>query len=425
MPEIKFSCPQCGQHIQCSEGYFGRKINCPNCQDSINVPGTPVSAAPPPPPPPPAPAPSPVKAAMHIAVSAEPPHAPPPAPEPLPMHKVQVGSPVAKKVLIAALAIIAIGAAGVFGYNYYQTQKGGGDSSKPKNTAAATPVATNTAPPELTAEEISQKADDLFLSLNTYSAKVKSVGTLDMSGLASTPGMESKMAAMLGNQTNEIEFTVKLGKTNYYLIECKGRFMSMPVQGGIWNCGAGDFILSGNKTYMKMPNRQTGQVMLLSMSGITAVGGMVGGFFEKDASQSKALTKESDETINGEECYVLSGVESGIKIREWVSKSSFLVLQTQMVLGSTDSAAPPTEGATPPAQNNRKRRNQRAETQQPAQPAAPQDPAAIMAAMKGTIIDTWTDIQTNQPMGTNEYKMAVPAGAKLTKMPTQAQPRQF
>lgn len=40
MAEFKFSCPQCGRHIQCDTGYSGRQINCPICQKSIVVPQT-------------------------------------------------------------------------------------------------------------------------------------------------------------------------------------------------------------------------------------------------------------------------------------------------------------------------------------------------------------------------------------------------
>ena len=45
MAEFKFSCPQCGQHIQCDPGYSGAQINCPSCQQSIVVPQAPRSAA--------------------------------------------------------------------------------------------------------------------------------------------------------------------------------------------------------------------------------------------------------------------------------------------------------------------------------------------------------------------------------------------
>jgi hypothetical protein len=62
MSDLKFSCPSCGQHIQCEESHAGEKIPCPGCALLISVPvDAPIAAkttAPAPlasPPPPPAP----------------------------------------------------------------------------------------------------------------------------------------------------------------------------------------------------------------------------------------------------------------------------------------------------------------------------------------------------------------------------------
>ena len=68
MAEFKFSCPQCGQHIQCDTGYCGTQINCPSCQKAILVPPAPQSAA--------APA---ASAAPRASYEAPPPPAPPAA----------------------------------------------------------------------------------------------------------------------------------------------------------------------------------------------------------------------------------------------------------------------------------------------------------------------------------------------------------
>ena len=49
MAEIKFSCPQCGQHISGNEQWSGHQIQCPTCATSITVPQTlvpPAAAAP-------------------------------------------------------------------------------------------------------------------------------------------------------------------------------------------------------------------------------------------------------------------------------------------------------------------------------------------------------------------------------------------
>ncbi len=51
MSELKFSCPNCQQHIEADEGYAGVQIACPACKALMIVPGspTPPSAQPTPP----------------------------------------------------------------------------------------------------------------------------------------------------------------------------------------------------------------------------------------------------------------------------------------------------------------------------------------------------------------------------------------
>ena len=49
MPEIKFSCPQCGQHLSGNDQWSGHQIQCPTCATTLTVPGAvppPAGAAP-------------------------------------------------------------------------------------------------------------------------------------------------------------------------------------------------------------------------------------------------------------------------------------------------------------------------------------------------------------------------------------------
>ena len=38
MAEMKFSCPQCGQHIACDDAWAGQQLECPGCHNGIVVP---------------------------------------------------------------------------------------------------------------------------------------------------------------------------------------------------------------------------------------------------------------------------------------------------------------------------------------------------------------------------------------------------
>ena len=46
VPDIKFSCGQCGQHISCDEAWSGHQIQCPACQNTVLVPEYKPAAAP-------------------------------------------------------------------------------------------------------------------------------------------------------------------------------------------------------------------------------------------------------------------------------------------------------------------------------------------------------------------------------------------
>jgi len=45
--ELKFNCPQCGQHILVSTDWVGLGINCPSCQTRISIPSPPSGESPP------------------------------------------------------------------------------------------------------------------------------------------------------------------------------------------------------------------------------------------------------------------------------------------------------------------------------------------------------------------------------------------
>jgi len=44
MPEFKFACPHCGQHIQCDDRLSHKQLKCPACQVLIVVPLSPTMA---------------------------------------------------------------------------------------------------------------------------------------------------------------------------------------------------------------------------------------------------------------------------------------------------------------------------------------------------------------------------------------------
>ena len=117
MAELKFSCPHCGQHIECGEPWSGRQIQCPACQNHLIVPhlpappaaapalSAPVSAPP---------APGRTKLAAGAAQAARP--APPgTAPRRQPPPPPRTGNPVLKFAIIAVLLAVIGGVGYIYG----------------------------------------------------------------------------------------------------------------------------------------------------------------------------------------------------------------------------------------------------------------------------------------------------------------------
>jgi len=332
-------------------------------------------------------------------VAAPPPPPLPPISDPA-SKQVQVGSPTARKTFVTMALVILILAIGGGGYMFYANRTGT-PAEKPKTEAKAPePVPeTNAPPPELTVDEINSKMDGVFESLSTFSADVKCVSMLDVSALN---------PLMPGLQTNETDISIKLGKTNLYRVDWKRIIGKTNVVGGIWNCGEGDYLLMPDRKYSKVQNRQQGTMMLSAMLMGSTVGNIIESFFVHTNSQEK-LTKDKDESLEGEECYVLSYNQNGIKARVWVSKASFLIQQTQVLFGEQGGEAVPEENAAP-AQSSRRNKRRGAGRQE--QQVNTSDPAAVISKIKGSILETWKNIQTNQPISTASYKCELPKGAK-------------
>ena len=103
MAEFKFSCPQCGQHIQCNTSYAGRQIDCPICQKPIVVPPAPPTAAPVPPQAAPSSA---IRRGTPVLAAAQPP--------------VRAKSHTLQKILVIAASVLVLAGLGWFGYLIYK-----------------------------------------------------------------------------------------------------------------------------------------------------------------------------------------------------------------------------------------------------------------------------------------------------------------
>jgi hypothetical protein len=121
MPEFKFSCPQCGQHLSGNEQWSGHQIQCPTCATTLTVPGVllpPATTAPAPKslvPQPPASQGARLSAgATQVARSSN--------PGPMPRQQLTTRPPRSESNLLKySIYAIVLAALGVAGYLYYPT----------------------------------------------------------------------------------------------------------------------------------------------------------------------------------------------------------------------------------------------------------------------------------------------------------------
>ena len=411
MIEFKFSCPGCGQHIQCNDAYCGRQISCPTCRKSIVVPPATGTAAPAP-------------TAGNLSISR--PIAPAPAAaafRPPPTIAAAPKKSSATKIIALVVGlVVAVGA--VFGVRWYLNRDTTSDPTATAKTKATQPGANNTQTPS--APEILQKVTEQYDSLTSYSASGKNVSIIDMSGvdMKNIPGMPAKLpkdakaVAMSKPQRMEGNFSVKLGKPNFYRVEWEGQMGPVKNKGAVWSAGEGDFLLMssmGQPKYSKMKDRE---IALASATGISggAAGTMPGIFFKSQSSQLnlfKGATRGADETIDGEDCYVLTGNVSGMKIILWINQSTSLIKQKQMVLGG-ELKMPDMNDAT--VEEGLKQLGGNPTPEQKAQTKAMmKNMKAMTSQLKGTMTETYSNIEINKPVAKEDFKYAVPAGTKLSK----------
>ncbi|MGZ5544606.1 MAG: hypothetical protein ACXWIU_08010, partial [Limisphaerales bacterium] len=124
------------------------------------------------------------------------------------------------------------------------------------------------------------------------------------------------------------------------------------------------------------------------------------------------VTLGKEENVDGADCYLLSGDLNGLKMNFWVDKSSFLIKQKQQVFGGevkmpemsnkdVDAALKQLGGGATP--------EKRAQMK-----TMMQNMRAMSSKMKGTMTETYRNIETNQKIATDKFKYNVPTGVELS-----------
>lgn len=119
-----------------------------------------------------------------------------------------------------------------------------------------------------------------------------------------------------------------------------------------------------------------------------------------------------DETLNGQACCTLTAKVMGQKLKIWVDKTSYLILQSQITFGGALSDADINEtfdtadmkANYTPAQIDEMKLQAKLKS-------------AMVAKVHGIITETYDDIQTNVSLVASDFLYRVPQGVRLDSTP--------
>lgn len=438
MADFKFSCPHCGQHIQCDSGYSGAQINCPSCQQAIVVPQAPRSAATPSAPP----------QTSRPAVApyvAPPPPVPPPATNLATKQSTTVpaggrrfaGAPgaqppakpkskVLRNVLIITASVVVLAglvAGGWFGFSKIKEHK-----AAKGNPAAQVPTPTATA--TTGAMDVLAKAHQAYTNSTSYSADLTVTVLVDLSRItiadvspnlsANAKNATRRPPNMPVGITNTTDLSIKRSRPASFRIagdsktEVGRKIMTNTF--AFWSSDKGTFMFMDSHqrmnpaTYMQLPDANT----MNGQSGGLGVGTLQH-FFDESGVMTKLikdLGQTDDESVDGQDCYTLTAKVLGQKVKVWVNKTSYLVAQWQLTLGGAISDADiddafalfSTGVTTPQAQMDQAK-------------AQFKQIAPAITKIRGTVTATYNNIETNLTFAADDFNYTVPKGVRLTRMP--------
>jgi hypothetical protein len=407
MPDFKFTCPQCGQTIECDEGYGGVQINCPACAQAIVVPH-PTGAA----------------------------HAAPPAPMAMPGARGQrfAGAqmpPVPEKsntlrnvivILAVVVVLAALGAGGWVGYSKYQAKQ----ALKKGNPAAM--VATPSAAQSTSALDLYSKVQNAYTNLTSLSVSGTSVMTLDMSQLTmadvdpNAKNSKNRKANIPKAITNTMELSLKLGRPNMYCFQgtslMKMGRQSMTNTTAVWSPGETNYSLTimaasayKNRNYTTVKDRNTALMSGVGQPAILAIT-IMGLFFDGGNTNIDKLVQDwgqtEDDSVNGQDCATITAKFFGQKLKFWISKNNYMILQSQITLGAPisdadiDAAIAAFDTTKDPQQIAKDKAQAKQQTQ-------------MMTKLRGTITDTYDDVEANPTLTADDFHYPVPRGVRLAR----------
>jgi hypothetical protein len=414
MSDFKFACPNCSQKISATDEYIGQQITCPACRATIVVPGTAPAAArssiatptPPGAPPPPAP---PVKGKLGVAALSS------PQEHSAPSHSNLTGvgaaafeAHLAKKEkksyvgLISGIAAVLI--VGILGITNkaWVVKKFNDVSGRTAEFEATNVPPPPPPPPELTVDEIWQKVAETYKDVPSLTATGKHTSVLDYSKINSaavTPITVSGDLTLKATRPGDFRIDLNIARGGSNLLTTG------------WSAG-GSYI-QANQTRSVAPSPEIVLDYFAKGLGVGPGGFGVGAgdvirlFMDDPHGTLPKLAEDwsrtNDDKINGETNYVLVGTARFQNVRVWVSRKTFLISQTQVDLDGESSVAA--------LDDNQLKSTLMTMYGLKQVTTAQLKVARQLAKLKGTVTDTYQNIQTNMTIAMADLEPAKPVVA--------------
>jgi hypothetical protein len=322
-------------------------------------------------------------------------------------------------VIVAVVVVFAaLGVGGWVGYSKYEAKQ-----ALKKGNPAAVVAAPSTAQSS-SAMDLLSKVRDAYTNLNTLSVSGTSVMTLDMSQLTMADlDPKAKKTTRRSNLpkgiTNTMDVSLKLGRPDMYCMQSMsttkmGRQSSTNTMAA-WSIGETNysFMAVGGGAYRRyaaVPDRNTalmsgGQPSVLAMTIMSLF------FNDVNTNMEKIIQdwgQTEDDSVNGQDCSTITAKIFGQKMKLWVRKDNYMILQSQVTLGApvSDSDIDSALDAFDTTKNQEQMAKDKAQAKQQMQ---------MMTKIRGTITDVYDDVEANPVLTSDDFHYQVPRGVRLAR----------
>jgi hypothetical protein len=325
-------------------------------------------------------------------------------------------------VIVAVVVVLAaLGVGGWVGYSKFAAKQ----ALKKGNPAAA--VAAPSAAQATSAEDLWAKVKNAYTNLTSLSASGTSVMTIDMSQLTmddvnpKAKNSKNKNRGIIPKGiTNTMDVSLKLGRPNMYCLQGTatskaGRQSTTNIM-AVWSLGETNYSLmlmggGAYRNYTTVKDRNTalmGGAGQPSVLAITIMSLFYNDLNDKMEKLVQDWGQTEDESIGGQDCSTVTAKFFGQKFKLWISKNNYMILQSQVTLGApvSDADIDAAMNAFDTQTNAEQIAKDKAQAKQQMQ---------MMTKIRGTITDTYSDVEANPTLGADDFNYPVPRGVRLSR----------